>query len=393
MMKEQFLQDVLLRLRKVLPNSSATIALHEPTMGGNEWAYVKECLDTGWVSSVGSFVDRFAILLASYTGTKFAIPTVNGTAALHICLQLADVQPGDEVLVPAVTFIATANAVAYCGAIPNFVDCSEQTLGIDPDKLNSYLSKISSITSTGCWNRSTGRRIKAIVPMHALGHPVDLDPLMEVCQRYKLEIVEDASESLGSFYKGRHTGSFGKVAALSFNGNKTITTGGGGAVLTNDESLANMAKHLTTVAKLPHPWRFAHDQVGYNYRLPNLNAALGVAQLERLPQLLRQKRQLALSYQQAFQGAKDIQVLIEPTFAKSNYWLNALILTDVSSLYLEDLLHLTNSEGIMTRPLWTPLHQQVMYKNSPRMDLTTTESLASRVINIPSSAFLGGDNG
>jgi perosamine synthetase len=393
MMKEQFLQDVLLRLRKVLPNSGATFALHEPTMGGNEWTYVKECLDTGWVSSVGSFVDRFAVLLASYTGTKFAIPTVNGTAALHICLQIVDVQPGDEVLVPAITFIATANAVSYCGAIPHLVDCSEHTLGIDPDKLNSYLSQISSITSTGCFNRNTGRRIKAIVPMHALGHPVDLDPLLEVCQRYKLEIVEDASESLGSFYKGRHTGSFGKVSALSFNGNKTITTGGGGAVLTNDESLANMAKHLTTVAKLPHPWRFVHDQVGYNYRLPNLNAALGVAQLEQLPQLLRQKRQLAHSYQQAFQGAKDIQVLIEPTFAKSNYWLNALILTDASSLYLEDLLHLTNSEGMMTRPLWMPLHQQVMYKNSPRMDLTTTESLARRVINIPSSAFLGGDNG
>ena len=303
---------VLAALRTVLPKSTAGVALHEPRFSGNEWAYVKECLDTGWVSSVGKFVDRFEAQLAEYTGAKRAIAVVNGTAALHVCLLLVGVQPGDEVIVPALTFVATANAVTYCGAIPHFADSEFKTLGLDPDKLDVYLQKIGEVRSDGCYNKQTGRRIKAVVPMHTFGHPVDLDSLIEVSARYRLELVEDAAESLGSFYKGRHTGNWGRVSALSFNGNKIITTGGGGAILTNDEELGLRAKHLTTTARVPHAWELSHDMVGYNYRLPNINAALGCAQLEQLPSFLKQKRALAERYKAAFDEVKGVTFFTEP---------------------------------------------------------------------------------
>lgn len=386
---KSFQDDVLSALSSCLPAGCDFVSLHEPRFAGNEWAYVKDCLDTGWVSSVGSFVDRFETDLALYTGVKCAVAVVNGTAALHICLKLVGVVPGDEVLVPALTFVATANAVSYCGAIPHFVDSEERTLGLDPSSLDRYLAEIADVTPEGCFNRRTGRRVRAVVPMHTFGHPVDLDPLAEVCRRYGIEMVEDAAESLGSFYKGRHTGNWGKVAALSFNGNKVITTGGGGALLTNDEELGRLAKHLTTTAKVPHRWEFCHDMVGYNYRLPNINAALGCAQLEQIAGFLEKKRTLAERYRRAFSAIEGVRFMEEPSFARSNYWLNALLLDEACCGERDGLLELTNAEGVMTRPAWTLMHRLPMYDNCPRMELSVAEGLARRLINIPSSAFLG----
>ncbi|MDF5734222.1 MULTISPECIES: LegC family aminotransferase [unclassified Nostoc] len=380
--------SILEALQKVLPQNQEFIGLHEPYFIGNEWVYIKECLDTRWVSSVGKFVDNFESSLANYTGVKRAVAVVNGTAALHICLQLIGIKAGDEVLIPSLTFVATANAVSYCGAIPHFIDSEERTLGVDPKKLGNYLDSVAEIKSEGCWNRETGRWIKGIIAVHTFGHPVDLDPLCEVCEHFQLILVEDAAESLGSFYNGHHTGNWGKVSALSFNGNKIITTGGGGAILTQDDSLANLAKHMTTTAKLPHRWAFNHDQVSYNYRLPNLNAALGCAQLENLPEFLSAKRALAEKYAQVFQGIRGIKFFKEPDFAHSNYWLNTLLLNEDYVAQRDELLELTNSHGIMTRPAWTLMHNLPMFQDSPRMDLKVAESLESRLINIPSSTFL-----
>jgi len=375
-------------LKSVLPKSDRPIDLHEPSFGGNEWAYVKECLDTGWVSSAGKFVDRFEQELADYTGAKRAIAVINGTAALHVCLKLVGVEQGDEVLVPALTFIATANAVSYCGAIPHFVDSDETTLGLDPQKLGQYLQDIAEVRAAGCVNKNTGRRIKAVLPMHTFGHPVDLDPLVQICHRYRLELVEDAAESIGSYYKGRHTGNWGRVSALSFNGNKIITTGGGGAILTNDAELGKLAKHLTTTARVPHQWSFLHDQVGYNYRLPNINAALGCAQLEQLPGFIAAKRALAKKYAAAFAKVSGARFFTEPGFAQSNYWLNVLLLDDSYSGERDTLLDLTNRAGIMTRPVWTLMHQLAIYRDCPRMDLQVAENLERRLINLPSSQSL-----
>lgn len=376
-------------IRGALPAAGSQISLHEPKFAGNEWVYVKECLDTGWVSSVGKFVDRFEEDLAAYTGARRAVVVVNGTAALHICLKLAGVEDRDEVIVPALTFVATANAVTCCGAIPHFVDSEERTLGLDPVALGKYLEKIACIKINGCFNKITGRRIKAVVPMHTYGHPVDLDSLVKVCTRFSLELIEDAAESLGSFYKGRHTGNYGRLSALSFNGNKVITAGGGGAILTNDEELGSLAKHLTTTAKLPHRWHFFHDMIGYNYRLPNINAALGCAQLEELPGFLVQKRVLAQRYRQALSGVKGVRFFNEPDFAKSNYWLNALLLDETNAGDRDALLAATNEAGIMTRPAWILLHKLPMFAQCPRMELTVSESLERRLVNIPSSASLG----
>lgn len=380
--------EVLNALKSVIGQSDKFVSLHEPTFAGNEWAYVKDCLDTGWVSSVGSYVDRFETMLAEYTGVKRAVAVVNGTAALHVCLLLAGVKAGDEVLLPTLTFVATANAISYCGAMPHFVDSEETTLGLDPHKLADYLCEIAELRGNECFNRATGRRIRAVVPMHTYGHPVDIDPLLEVCERYNLLLIEDAAESLGSYYKGKHTGQWGKLSALSFNGNKVITTGGGGAVLTNDEELGTLAKHLTTTAKMPHKWEFCHDLVGYNYRLPNLNAALGCAQLEQLPGFLRRKRVLAQNYQQALAAVDGVRFFAEPEQSKSNYWLNVLLLDDACCEQRDALLEITNASGIMTRPTWTLMHKLPVFKDCLRMDLSVAEGLSSRLINIPSSAGL-----
>lgn len=382
-------QTVLNVLQSVLPPRYTFLPLHEPNFGGNEWTYVKECLDTGWVSSVGKFVDQFEVELAAYTGVKRAIAVVNGTAALHVCLLLAGVEPDDEVLIPALTFIATANAVSYCGALPHFIDSEEKTLGVDPLKLAAYLDEITEQRPNGCYNRQTGRRIKAMVPMHTFGHPVDLDPLLEVCRRFNIALIEDAAESLGSFYKGRHTGQWGVLSALSFNGNKTITTGGGGAILTNNEELGRLAKHVTTTAKVPHRWEFNHDMVGYNYRMPNINAALGCAQLEQLPNFLTVKRDLAERYRQAFSNVTGIQFFSEPPNSRSNYWLNTLLLDKEFAGQRDVLLEVANDAGIMTRPAWTLMHKLPMFTCCPKMDLSVAESLELRLINIPSSVTLG----
>lgn len=375
-------------LRECLPDREGTIPLHEPLFEGNEWDYVRECIDTGWVSSVGSYVDRFEKDLADYTGAARAVVVMNGTAALHACLRLAGVERDDEVLIPALTFVATANAVAYQGAIPHFVDSEERTLGLDAEKLDAYLSEIAEVRDGACFNRQTGRRIPAVVPMHAYGHPVDVDALLEVCDRYHITLIEDAAESLGSLYKGTHTGRFGRMAALSFNGNKTITTGGGGAILTDDEALADRAKHLTTTAKKPHRWAYAHDATGYNYRLPNLNAALGCAQLERLPSFLERKRVLAARYRDAFAGVDGVSFFEEPDFAQSNYWLNVLLLDEEVADQRDAVLDQTNDAGLMTRPTWQLLHTLPMYEHCPHMDLSTATSLQRRLVNIPSTPDL-----
>lgn len=377
-------------LRSALSFPGGRVGLHEPEFSGNEWGYVKECLDTGWVSSVGKFVDRFERDLAAYTGAKYAVAVVNGTAALHVCLLLAGVERDDEVLIPALTFIATANAVSYCGAVAHFVDSDVATLGLDPAKLADYLAEIAEVRGDACFNRRTGRCIKAVVPMHTFGQPVDLDALVAVCDRYRIALVEDAAESLGSFYKGRHTGNWGCVSALSFNGNKVITTGGGGAILTNDPQLGALAKHLTTTAKVPHQWSFSHDRVGFNYRLPNINAALGCAQLEQLPGFIVEKRRLASAYQQAFADIAGLSVFVEPSFAQSNYWLNVLMLDRDNADQRDELLETSNVAGIMTRPTWTLMHQLDMFKACPRMEnLEVAEEIERRLINVPSSAHLG----
>lgn len=376
-------------LQELKPRDKEFIALHEPSFQGNEWKYVKDCLDTGWVSSVGKYVEQFECMLQEYTGAKRAIAVMNGTAALHISLLLVGVQANDEVLIPSLTFIATANAVAYCGAIPHFVDSHEETLGLDPEKLASYLQDIAVVRPEGCFNKHTGRRLKAVVPMHTFGHPVDLDSLLGVCERYQLELVEDAAESLGSYYKGKHTGNWGRVSALSFNGNKIVTTGGGGAILTNDEALGKFAKHLTTTAKIPHKWAFVHDQIGYNYRMPNINAALGCAQVELLPTFIEQKRALANKYQQVFRNVEGVTFVTEPANTQSNYWLHTLLLDNDAVTVRNDILALSNEQGIMTRPAWSLLHKLPMFSNAPKMDLSVAENLEQRIINIPSSPFLG----
>lgn len=388
-MKKAFNPREVVDLLKVCLPNDKNYALHEPNFSGKEWDNVKDCLDTGWVSSVGKYVDEFEIKLAEFTGVKHAVAVVNGTAALHVSLQLIGIKAGDEVLIPALSFIATANAVAYCGAIPHFVDSEEATLGLDPLKLDDYLAHIAETRANQCFNKATGRPLKAVIAMHTFGHPVDLDPLVEVCKKYHLLLIEDAAESLGSYYKGKHTGNWGVVAALSFNGNKIITTGGGGAILTNNSTLAKQAKHITTTAKIPHKWEYNHDEVGYNYRMPNLNAALGCAQMEQLPQFIHYKRALAKRYQRLFQNTLGIYCFAESEFAQSNYWLNVLLLDEVVADHRESILELTNSEGIMTRPVWTLLNKLEMFKECPAMNLEVAESLSRRIINIPSSVKLG----
>lgn len=364
------------------------IPLNEPQFSGNETEYVTDCINTGWVSSVGKYVDQFEKDLAEYTDVKRAVAVVNGTAALHIALKIVGVNPNDEVLIPSLTFIATANAVSYCGATPHFVDVSKDTLGLNPYKLEEYLKEIAIIKDDYCINKNTGNIIRAVVPMHTFGHSVDLEPLIDVCNRFKLVMVEDAAESLGSYYKGKHTGSFGKASVLSFNGNKIITTGGGGAILTNDEKLADYAKHLTTTAKIPHKWEYVHDEIGYNYRMPNINAALGCAQLEQLDGFIQKKRRLVVKYEKLFNDINGVKLFQEASFVKSNYWLQTLILDE--KLYKkEDVLETLNQNGVMARPVWNPLHKLSAYRDCPKSDLTVTVELAERIVNIPSSAYLG----
>ena len=376
-------QELLAALRKVLPDKTRIYPLHEPVFGGREWEYVKACIDTGMVSSVGTYVDKFERMLEEYTGARHAVAVVNGTAGLHIALKLAGVMPGDEVLVPALTFVASANAVTYCGASPHFVDSEEQTLGLDPDKLHDYLKKVTEMRSGACVHKKTGKVIRAMLPMHTFGHPVRLDECLRVARDFRIALVEDAAESIGSLYHGKHTGTFGLLGVLSFNGNKTITTGGGGAILTNDRELAQEAKHLTTTAKIPHAWDYRHDEIGYNYRLPNINAALGCAQLEQIEELITQKRELASNYQQKVQ-LKSLRHAVEPTSCRSNYWLNAIFLP--SEIDRDSVLAATNKAGIKTRPVWRLISTLAMYKKAKHSELSQAKKIESTLINLPSSA-------
>ncbi|TGL98087.1 LegC family aminotransferase [Leptospira barantonii] len=382
----QLSDRIVKAIRNVVGNSS--VVLHEPTFSGNEWQYVKECIDTSFVSSVGKFVDRFESELATFTGAKHAVAVVNGTAALHIALKLAGVKQNEEVLIPSLTFIATANGVSYCGAIPHFVESEETTLGMDPKAVREYLSSITEMRNGQCVNRSTGRVIRAMVPMHTFGHPVDLDGILSVGRDFHIEVVEDAAESLGSYYQGRHTGTLGLLGTLSFNGNKTITTGGGGAILTNDSEIAKRAKHITTTAKIPHRWEYVHDEIGYNYRMPNINAALGCAQLEQMPGFLKVKKDLFRKYKESFSSISDVSIFEEPKGSQSNYWLQTLVLSKNVSGARDEILTTTNDNGVMTRPCWRLLHTLKPFADCPRMELPTALSLEERLINIPSGSGL-----
>jgi perosamine synthetase len=380
-------EKIVAAIRSVV--GAGPVALHEPRFAGNEWTYLKECLDSTYVSSVGKFVDRFEAELAAFSGAKHAIAVVNGTAALHVALRLAGVRSDDEVLIPALTFVATANAVAYCGALPHFADSSERDLGLDAGALREYLRTHTEIRAKQCVNRATRRVIRAIVPMHVFGHPADIDALLALARDFHLSLVEDAAESLGSTIRGRHTGTFGLLGTLSFNGNKTVTTGGGGAIITDDAELARHAKHLTTTAKVAHRWEYRHDEIGYNYRMPNINAALGCAQLEQLPDFLMAKRRLFERYAAAFAHTPDVRLLAEPGGCRSNYWLQTLLLDPAAAAQRDVILAATNDAGLMTRPIWTLMHRLPPYRGCPRMPLPVAESLETRLINLPSSAFLG----
>lgn len=359
------------------------VPLHVPFFSGNEKKYLNECIDTTFVSSVGKFVDKFEESVSNYTGAKKAVVCVNGTNALHMAMMLVGVERNDEVITQALTFIATCNAISYIGAHPVFIDVDKDTLGLSAIAVENWLVKNSENINGVCINKTTKRRIKACVPMHTFGHPVHIDELINVCEKYNIELVEDAAESLGSFYKGKHTGTFGKVGALSFNGNKTITTGGGGMLLFNDEELAIRAKHLTTQAKMPHRWKFEHDQVGYNYRMPNINAAIGCAQMENLDMILENKRETANLYKKFFSKKTDFNFFVEPKECHSNYWLNVLIMKDKDSQ--QKFLEFSNNHGVMTRPIWCLMNKLPMFKDCQTDELENSIWFEERVVNIPSS--------
>lgn len=372
-------------IKEVFGNQEFT-PLAVPMFAGNEKKYMEECIDTTFVSSVGKFVDRFENDMAAYAGCKKAVVCVSGTNALHMSMMLVGVERDDEVLTQALTFIATCNAISYIGAHPVFIDVDMSTMGLSPDALKDWLVKNAEIKKGQCYNKNTGRRVKACVPMHTFGHPVRIEEIANLCEEYHIELVEDAAESIGSLYKGKHTGTFGKVGAISFNGNKTITTGGGGMMLFNDEELAAYAKHLTTQAKVPHRWEFRHDHVGYNYRMPNINAALGCAQLENLDKFIASKRQLALEYAEYFKDVEDIQFFTEPEDTFSNYWLQAVILKDKDAQ--QAFLQQTNDNGVMTRPIWELMNRLPMFEHCENDGLENTIWFADRVVNIPSSVRL-----
>ena len=378
--------DDVIKFIRQMHGGKEFVPLHEPCFVGNEKKYLNECIDSTFVSSVGKFVDRFEHMVAEYTGAKYAVATVNGTAGLHVALLLAGVLRGDEVITQPLTFVATCNAISYVGARPVFVDVAKETMGLSAEALEEFLARNAAIDRHGqCVNQKTGCRISACVPMHTFGHPCQIDAIEKVCDHWNICLVEDAAESLGSTYQGKHTGTFGRMGVFSFNGNKTITTGGGGMIVTDDEELARRAKHLTTTAKLAHPYEYVHDEVGYNYRLPNLNAALGCAQMEQLPGIITKKRELAEQYQ-IFLGNLRYSFVTEPQHSHSNYWLNAVVTKNriERDLFLEE----TNSAGVMTRPVWRLMDELELFSDCPCGDLTNAKWFADRIVNIPSSVKL-----
>ena len=373
--------EVINFIKSLYPDENP-VPLHAPRFIGNEKKYVADAIDSTFVSSVGRYVDSFEEMICEITGAKYAIATVNGTCALHVALELAGVQQHDEVITQPLSFVATANAISYCGAKPIFLDVARETLGLDPSALENFLKSNTQSKNGTCCNSLRGTRIAACVPMHTFGHPCRIDTIADICERYNIALIEDAAESLGSTYKGKHTGTFGLFGIYSFNGNKTFTCGGGGAIVANDESLAKKAKHITTTAKAPHPYEYVHDMTGYNYRMPNLNAALACAQLEQLDSFIENKRELARLYQKYF-GSLDIPFIHEPEHARSNYWLNAIILPDRKRR--DEFLEATKKAGVITRPIWRLLNKLEMYKDCQTDALTNARWLEDRVVNIPSS--------
>ncbi|MDB4505926.1 LegC family aminotransferase [Saprospiraceae bacterium] len=372
----RFIRDLYQEEEKFLP-------LHEPRFLGNEKKYLLDTIDSTFVSSVGQYVNRFEEMMCEITGAKYAVAMVNGTAALHIALKLVGVNQGDEVLSQPLTFVATANAISYEKAIPHFIDVDKDTMGLSPDALQTRLEEVAEMREGYCYNKETGNRIIACVPMHTFGLPARIDEIVTICDKYNIAVIEDAAESLGSTYKGKHTGVFGKVGTFSFNGNKTVTCGGGGAIVTDDEELGKKAKYITTTAKIPHPWEYAHSEIGYNYRMPNLNAALACAQLEQLENFIQNKRATADAYQEFFKSIDNISYIAEPKNAQANFWLNAIQFPSKNER--DDFLKYSNDQGVMTRPIWQLMNRLIMFKDCPKGDLSVAESLEETIVNITSS--------
>ncbi|GHC58418.1 LegC family aminotransferase [Ulvibacter litoralis] len=375
-------------IRTSFKKDTEFIALHEPIFEGNEIKYSNDAIKSTFVSSVGKYVDEFEEEIAKYTGATKAVACVNGTSALHLALLIGGVEKGDEVITQDLTFIATTNAIRYCNAEPIFIDVDRHSYGLSPIALNNWLEENVDIVIVNgekqAINKKTGATVRACVPMHTFGHPCDMDSIMDICNKYGINVIEDAAESMGSFYKGKHTGTIGLIGVVSFNGNKIITTGGGGMLLFNDSELAAKAKHLSTQAKMPHAWEYKHDHIGYNYRMPNINAALGVAQLEELNNFVARKRKLSERYMDFFQSI-EIEFVTEPVNSQSNYWLNAVLLKDKEER--NSFLEFMNAKKIMTRPLWEPMHTLTMNKDAQCGDLTNSKYIAERLVNIPSSAI------
>lgn len=365
-------------------NTEEFIPLHEPKFAGNEKKYLNECIDSTFVSSVGKFVDEFEKKLANYTGAKNAIVCVNGTNSLHLGLVLAGVKSSDEVITQPLTFIATVNAITYAHAIPVFVDVDKDTMGMSPSSLSLFLEKNAEVKNNTCYNKITGNKIAACMPMHTFGHACRIEEIKTICDKFKITLVEDAAEGMGSFYKNQHLGTFGKLGVISFNGNKVMTTGGGGLILTNDDKLAKRARHLSTQAKIPHSWEYRHDEIGYNYRMPNLNAAIGLAQLEQLPNFIQSKQKLAQNYKSFFKET-NLQFFEQRSNEISNYWLNAIVLKNKEER--DSFLNHTNEQGIMTRPIWQLVNTMPMFINCQKSELTNAQWLEERVVNIPSSVI------
>lgn len=376
--------QIINTVKKILGKGSHS--LHEPYFCGNEWKYVKKTLDENYVSSIGSFVNKFEDQIKKFTKSKYAIPVVNGTEALHLSLVACGVKSNDEVLVPTITFVGTANAVVYSGAIPHFVDSELETLGIDPLKLEKYLEKITIKKGKFYFNKKTKRRIKAIMPVHVFGNICKIDKILKIAKKYKLVVIEDAAEALGSFYKNKHAGTFGLVGCFSFNGNKILTTGGGGAIITNSKLLAKKMKHLSTTAKINHRWEYIHDTIGYNFRMPNINAALGSAQIENLNKFLISKRKLFLKYCKDFSKVNDVRLIKNPEFSKSNNWLNTIFIKNSSIKKRNKVLNLGQKNRIFLRPVWKPLHTLKHLNKMPKMNLDAAKKIYESCINLPSSA-------
>ena len=368
---------------------STYLVLHEPTISYNEEKYLKKCLKSGFVSTVGKYVQLFEKKIKKYTKSKYAISVVNGTSALHIALRLINLKKNEEVLVPDISFVATANAILYEHANPHFIDVEEENFGINPDKLNNYLIKNTKIKNNNCYNKKTGNKIAAIIVVHVFGHPAKIEKILKIAKKFKLKVIEDAAESLGSFYKKKHLGTFGDVGILSFNGNKIVTTGGGGAILVKSKSLAERALKLSTTSKVNHKWEYKHDELGYNYRMPNINAALGLAQLDKIFIFLKLKRRLFIKYKKIFKNTNEANLVNEPKNSKSNFWLQALVIKKNSKKLRNNFLSKMHRNKIFVRPVWNLLHKQKHLKKYPRMNLDCAESLENRIVNLPSSPFLG----